>query len=53
MRTVVFMGIMILAEAICQSQGVDFKVSTFESKLFGLIFGVAMIMDIVDFFRVK
>ncbi|MCK9155116.1 MAG: hypothetical protein M0P12_03275 [Paludibacteraceae bacterium] len=53
MRTVIFVGIMILAEAICQSQGVDFKVSTFESKLFGLISGVATTMDIVDFFRTK
>ena len=47
MRTVIFVGLMKMAEYI----NPDKKMSEFDKNFFGTIFLVAVVMDIISFFR--
>lgn len=51
MRTAIFIGAMLIGEAILQSNNVEFKMSNDNVNFFGLILLIFMVMDIIEFYK--
>lgn len=53
MRTAIFVGCSIIAEAICQSNGLQYKTSEGTTHLAAVIFALFCFADIIDLIRDK
>jgi hypothetical protein len=53
MRTVVFLGLMVIATSIGSLPGADVDLPYSLTSFFGIVLIVSIAMDVVDFFRGK